>query len=862
MKIGKINRTLIVFAVLAAMFGSGLAGPDVLNLDSGWSFRQAGASGWLPAEVPGCVHTDLLSNGKIQEPFFRLNERDQQWIDKTDWEYRTTFDLGADALLKDRIELVFQGLDTYADVYLNESLVLSADNMFREWRLEAKPLLRFWENLLRIQFHSPVSTDLPKLAALGYDLPAVNDQSEISGLGSKKISVFARKAPYHYGWDWGPRFVTSGIWRPVSLEAWDSVIIRNVHFILDSLTKDRALYTAVVEVEATREMESVVKIEMEGKGKRLASRTCVLKPGLNREIIDFAVEKPRLWWPNGLGESFLYDLKATVSGDGLEMDAQSARIGVRTLRLVQDKDARGKTFYFEVNGVPVFAKGANYIPNDNFLTRVTPEKYEHIVKSACEANMNMLRVWGGGIYENDLFYDLCDRYGILLWHDFMFACSLYPGDDAFLDNVRVEAAQNIRRLRNHPSIALWCGNNEIDTAWSHDTWGGWGWKEKFSAEIQGKLWDDYRDLFYRIIADAVSENDASRSYWPSSPLSDYDARASYSSTSGDIHYWGVWHGLERFEKFQDYIGRFMSEYGFQSFPSLQAVKKFAVPEDWNIESDVMRSHQRSGYGNRRIMEYMDLCHRKPKDFASTLYVSQVMQADAIQAAIEAHRRNKPYCMGTLFWQINDCWPVASWSSIDYYGEWKALQYFAKKAYAGVIVSPFVRQGNLEVTVVSDLLKSFNGVLSVDILDFSGKNLKNRSIAVSIPPNSSTLCFREKADGFMQGLDLKRVFLRASLSGPGVQSSHPFYFVPSKDLDLQRPAVDVKVTPVKEGFAVRLKTDRLAKNLFLSAEGMDGFFSDNYFDLLPGEEMRIVFRTRDRAADIGSMLKWTSLADSY
>ncbi|MBN1895506.1 glycoside hydrolase family 2 protein, partial [bacterium] len=666
----------------------------------------------------------------------------------------------------------------------------------------------------------------------------------------------------HYGWDWGPRFVTSGIWRPVYLEAWDSVKIRDVHFILDTLEKERALYRAVVEVEAAAEMEAVIKIAVEGKGKKPASRTCILKPGLNRETLDFVIEKPRLWWPNGLGEPYLYDLKTTISLDGLEMDRQTETIGVRTIKLVQNKDERGKTFYFEVNGVPVFAKGANYIPNDNFLTRVTPEKYEHIVKSAREANMNMLRVWGGGIYENGLFYDLCDRYGILLWHDFMFACSLYPGDDAFLDNVRVEASENIRRLRNHPSIALWCGNNEIDTAWSHDTPGGWGWKEKFSPEIQEKLWGDYRELFYHIIADAVSENDASRSYWPSSPLADYDARASYSSTSGDIHYWGVWHGLERFEAFQDYIGRFMSEYGFQSFPSLAAVKKFTVPSDWDIESDVMRSHQRSGYGNRRIMEYMDLCHRKPKDFPSTLYVSQVMQADAIQAAIEAHRRSKPYCMGTLFWQINDCWPVASWSSIDYYGEWKALQYFAKKAYADVIVSPFIRQGNLEVTVISDLLKSFKGTLAIDILDFEGRNLKSRSMPVSIPPNSSSLCFRENTDGFLQGLDVKRVFLRVGLEGPGVQASNQFYFVPSKDLDLPRPAVDVKVKPAREGFSVELRTDRLAKNLFLSAEGVEGFFSDNYFDLLPGEEMRVFFRTRDLAADFQSQLKWTSLVESY
>jgi len=404
-----------------------------IELNKDWQFHQVGKHEWMPAEVPGTVHTDLFKNEKIGDPFYRTNEQDQQWIDKMDWEYKTTFTLAADLLSKNNIRIIFKGLDTYADVSLNGKNLFSADNMFREWTADCKSVLKQGENILTVYFHSPVKVDVPKLEKLGYQLPAVNDQLENGGLGDKKISVFARKAPYHYGWDWGPRLVTSGIWRPVYLEAWDGVRIENIQYVQNRVSKENADFTAVFEIESDNEIAASLSISHQKK--LLAELPVNLKKGLNKYPVNFEIKNPKLWWTNGLGEAFRYELTSQLKASKKLLDEDTQKIGIRIIRVVLDKDEKGKSFYFELNSVPVFAKGANYIPNDNFVPWVSPEKYEHIIKSAADANMNMLRVWGGGIYENDIFYDLCDKYGIMIWQDFMFACAMYPGDEAFLENV-------------------------------------------------------------------------------------------------------------------------------------------------------------------------------------------------------------------------------------------------------------------------------------------------------------------------------------------------------------------------------------------------------------------------------------------
>lgn len=426
------------------------------NIDSGWTFKQVRGNNWYPATVPGVVHTDLMDNKIIDDPFYRLNERSVQWVDKEDWEYKTTLNVAPDVFDKDNIDLDFKGLDTYADVYLNDSCILKANNMFREWLIPVKGLLKKDGNELRIYFHSPIKTDLPNYDALKHPIEAGNDQSENGGVFDKKVSVFARKAGYHYGWDWGPRLVTSGIWRPAYLIGWNDARIDNIQYIQEKVNAKRADIKTRVEVTADKEGEATLIIKVDGL-KNTWLKTVPVKKGKNLIETDLVINNPKLWWTNGLGEAHLYPFTATITMNGKIADTETTHIGIRSLRVVRDKDEAGTTFYFELNGKPLFAKGANYIPQDNFLPRVTPERYEKTILDAVDANMNMLRVWGGGIYENDLFYDLCDKYGILVWQDFMFACSTYPMTAERLENIRQEAIDNIVRLRNHPCIAIWCG---------------------------------------------------------------------------------------------------------------------------------------------------------------------------------------------------------------------------------------------------------------------------------------------------------------------------------------------------------------------------------------------------------------------
>lgn len=813
-----------------------------------WTFKACEENDWLPAVVPGCVHTDLLRNGVIKDPFYATNEHDLQWIDKLDWEYATSFDLDGNWLQKSAIELVFDGLDTYADVTLNGTAILSADNMFRAWSADIKSLLKEQGNTLHIKFRSPVKEDLPKIAALGYNLPASNDQSELGGLGADKVSVFARKAPYHYGWDWGPRFVTSGIWREVRIVGWSSVRMNDVFVRQDQVTSELAQLTVAVELQSEASGEGTVTVS---DGSSKWSVQASLKPGQTTIEVPVEIAEPKLWWSRGLGEAHLYTFQAEYIAEGATEPAavESVRTGLRSVRLVRDKDEIGASFYFELNGVPVFAKGANHIPNDSFITEVTEERYQHEIVSAVEAGMNMLRVWGGGIYEQPAFYELCDEYGIMVWQDFMFACSMYPSDEKFLENVRLEAEENVKRLRNHPSVVLWCGNNEIDSAWAqYDETGGWGWKKNYTPEQREVIWAGYESIFHRILPEIVSVLAPGIDYWPSSPMIDLTGdggqHAHPLTQEGDIHYWGVWHAVEPFENYNVKVGRFMSEYGFQSFPEYDTVRTFAEESDMELESKVMLAHQKNGAGNRLIKEYMDIYMSEPKDFPSFLYVSQVLQAEAMKTAIEAHRRNMPRCMGTLYWQMNDCWPVASWSGMDYYGKWKAMHYFAKASFADTLVS-FERteQGELLVYAITDGLTAIEGELRLSLLSFEGEILASESHSFAAAGNHSTLIYSVDEAGLLKGRTGNNEVLVAELvRGETVLSSRLYYFSYTKELKLGRANVRVSEAEGSGGTRFTVTSDTLAKQVWLRAE-KKGRFSDNFFDVLPGMPVEVEFLHR-------------------
>ena len=819
---------MLAFVSAVSMFRLSAEGVCIQSLDSGWKFRQERYGDWYPAVVPGTVHTDLMANGLIDDPYSGLNERSVQWVDKEDWVYRTYFDTGSEIWRQNHVELVFDGLDTYADVYLNDSLVLKADNMFRGWRVDVKGLLKEKGNSLTVHFRSPVKAGLEKYEALPYTYEAINDQSQNGGLFDKRVSVFTRKAGYHYGWDWGPRIVTSGIWRPVRLEGWSDARVSDVYYHQTEVSSGKAMIDAEVEIISDWDIPKAV-IEISADGKTVAKVESHIRKGLNEIGIPFTIRNPRLWWTRELGEPYLYDFETSVSWDGMEKGFLKASVGIRSIELDRSADGTGKRFRFILNGVPVFMKGANYIPCDIFLPRVTDEIYRQTIEDAAAVNMNMLRVWGGGVYEDDRFYDLCDRYGILVWQDFMFACSIYPAEGEWLESVRKEAEYNIRRLRNHACVALWCGNNEC-----HDAWYGWGWNRRYALqghpEYDRIIDEQFRTQYHEVLPEAVGRLSPHTAYVPSSPYAEPETVS--QPDKGDMHNWQVWHSKAPIASYNTTRSRFFSEYGFQSFPGVESIKCFAPDTSvWRIDSDVMMSHQRGGaFANMRIAQYMEDEYWKPEDFRDFIYMSHVLQGDAIKTAIEAHRRDKPYCWGSLFWQHNDCWPVASWSSRDWYGCWKAQHYFARYAFRDILVSPVIKDGRVTVTVVSDRPVKTKGVLYLTVMDVHGREAWSWSSPVVMDANGSEVFY----DGIPEHHgDPSEMILHAVLKTEDGTYDNICCFSLLKDMKLPDAQITREVRREGDGFDVTVSCDSYARAVWLTIDGTGHHFSDNYFDILPG-----------------------------
>lgn len=858
-----MKRLLIYVFILINIHNSLSASKTANNIHTNWQFKSTTDTVWMQAQIPGCVHTDLINNNCIPDPFFRLNEHDLQWIDKKDWEYKCEFKVDPLLLQKDAISLIFRGLDTYATVYLNGNLLLKTDNMFRVYPVDVKEKLKVGSNKLHILFESPINIGLKKLEAMPFHIPVGdNDLAKIGKVKQeKKVSIYTRKAGYHFGWDWGPRLVTSGIWKPILIESWDKASIENIHIKQITSSSGTAKMQAQIETKSLVEKNATVEICI--NDSLYQTNNLRLKNGINTNMVSFDIDTPKLWWPNGMGKPHLYKLQIKLKSDSVLLDSSLLNIGLRKIDVIQEKDTLGTSFSFSINGIPTFMKGANYIPQDVFLDRVSKEDYEGVILDAVNANMNMLRVWGGGIYEKDIFYDLCDKYGILVWQDFMFACSMFPGDDAFLENVRQEAIDNVKRLRNHPCIALWCGNNENIDAWNY-----WGWKNKEEQKqgkaIADKIWQAYDTLFHAVLPSVITAYDEEKFYWPSSPGAEYGKPSDLKS--GDYHYWGVWWGKEPFSAYAEKVPRFMSEFGFQSFPEYQSVKKYALQEDFDIYSAVMKSHQRSSIGNKTIEEYMLRDYKKPKNFEQFLYVGQVLQAKGIKMGIEAHRRNMPYCMGSLYWQINDCWPVASWSSTDYYNNWKAVHYAVKDAFEKTIISCVEKDSNLLVYVVTDSLKSIQGELSVCHQDFLGTVIEESTYPVTALANSSTKILDLNSKATALNISKNRYLTTFELrdSSGKIISEKTYYYTSPKHLILPKPTLKWTITEEEnKHFRIQVESNNLAKHVFLQSD-YSGFFSNNYFDLLPGKQTTITFKpdsiiTKD--AFIKS-LKQVSLIDSY
>ena len=801
--------------------------PVVTPFHSSWQFKKTTDTVWHAARVPGTVHTDLYFDSLIPNPFYGANEAKLQWIGKTDWLYRTQFDVPEKVFGKKHIALVFKGLDTYATVTLNGKVILQADNMFRTWRAEVKKLLRKKGNVLTVLFRSPLAVNRKRAENEPYVLPADNDR------GKLKVSVFTRKAPYQFGWDWGPRFVTCSIWRPVFWEAWNKVKINDFQIFQQKVSKNQAkLYAAITIRSSTKTMATVRLLQND---TLLNTKKLELLKGINSVRIPFSVPHPKLWWTNGLGKPWLYRYKVQLLQNGVPADEKTVRFGIRTLEIVQKTDSMGSSFYVKLNGVPVFMKGANYIPQDNFLPRVTPARYRRLIEDAKRVHMNMLRVWGGGIYENDEFYNLCDENGILVWQDFMFACSFYPGDSAFLNNVKQEAVDNVKRLRNHPCLALWCGNNEVQVAWDR-----WGYQKKYhyTKAQSDEIVSNYNKLFHKLLPEVVQQYDSGRFYWPSSPNSAPEGWGQEAKT-GDMHYWGVWWGKAPFSAYERNVGRFMSEYGFQSLPAYATIARFAPDTSRYLVSPVMRAHNKHPVGYQTINAYMQRDFRIPKSFKDYILVSQLLQSEGMKTAIEAHRRARPWCMGSLYWQLDDCWPVVSWSGIDYYGRWKALHYRLQQLFAPVLVSPVYQNRKLKVFLVSDLLQSTPVRLQLRLMDFYGKTLWQMSETLQMDANASRMVFSAPFGDRVKKYGPEKIFLHASVfQGDSLLAENNLFFAKPKKLALPHP--EIKYTFQEDGrhTLLTLSSPVFVRYVALLYPEDTGVFSDNYFSLLPGKSKTI------------------------
>lgn len=828
-------RKIVLYLLLlcgAAVYGQREA--EVVSLNGNWYFSKGGTEEWLAAEVPGTVHQDLIRHQRLPNPFWGKNEEKIQWVEEEDWEYRTTFVVTAEQLKRDAAVLLFEGLDTYADVYLNGALLFKADNMFVGYERSVKQLLREGENRLYVYFHSPVRQALPQWRSNGFNYPADNDHR------AERLSVFTRKAPYSYGWDWGIRMVTSGIWRPVTLCFRDVAAVKDCHVRQLEVSARRARLAVELEIEnlATEARDISVRLAwgLPGEEKKRVEKEVRLNAGGVQESIPVDILEPELWMPNGWGKPALYDFEVTVWDGGRMVDRKQQRIGLRSIRVVKEKDADGESFYFEVNGIPMFAKGANYIPSDAMLPAVTTERYRILFKDIREANMNMIRVWGGGVYEDDRFYDLADENGILIWQDFMFACTTYPHDPAFLARVEAEAEYNIRRLRNHACIAMWCGNNEILEGLKY-----WGWNKKYTPEVYNGMTDGYRILFQELLPSCVEKWDNGRFYMHGSPYFANWGRPE-SWKIADSHNWGVWYGRKPFGSLDREIPRFMSEFGFQSFPEMKTIAEFAAPEDYQLESEVMNAHQKSTIGNDLIRTYMEREYVLPRKFEDFVYVGLVMQGAGIRRGLEAHRRNRPYCMGSLYWQLNDSWPVVSWSGLDYYGNWKALHYQAKRAFSP-LVADVVRQGDtLQVWLMSDRLQDMDGMtLEMQLTDFYGKLLRKEKHRVNVPANRSVQVLEQKLADWVTPRQARQCYLLVTLKDKTgkIWSEEPYFFNVPKDLDLPDVSVEPKVKTGDGVCEVTLKSTALAKDVFIEIPVHGARFSDNFFDLLPGVARKIV-----------------------
>lgn len=814
-----------------------------LSLDGSWEMRPLGKKGWVAANVPGCNYSDLLAAGQIDDPFRGDNECKDLWISETDWEYHKNFTIDPSFLNEHSVVLCCEQLDTVCSVFVNGHLVGRGENAHRMYEFEVKPYLKAGENDIRIIFYSPIAYTAEK--HYKDKMPeAVN--SDVDGI------PHIRKPQCHFGWDWGPKLPVSGITRPISLAAYRESRLQDVR-----ISQIHAKGLVEVSVDCCVQGESsqplAVAVTLCHPDGHRQTKTV---PVTHREVVTFRVHNPQLWWTkelSGKDTQPLYQVEVALLQNDLDIDRAEKRIGLRTITLDRKQDQWGSNFRFVLNGVPIFAKGADWIPADSFINRFTQEQTDYFIRSVRDSNMNMLRVWGGGYYESDIFYDKCDVYGILVWQDFLFACAPYPFyEEAFLRNVKAEIRDNVRRLRHHASLTVWCGNNEI--------------------ESMAHLWSSYEKLkqwteqfFYHILPDELQRHDNVTPYIPGSPVGNSYMHSVDSDDQGDTHLWQVWHGLKPLTYYRCRYTRFCSEFGLESFPDLRTLREYIRPEDWSLNSDVMMVHQKCKNGNNKMLYYMASRFRIMKDFGDIVTLTQIIQSEGVRDATEHWRRNRGRCNGSLWWQLNDCWPTGSWASMDYKGRYKVLQYAAKHFFAPVMVSLEDTREHVDIYLINDLTKSFEGSLRWRAVRFDGTLIHEEALdKVAISALSAKRKARLNLSAFLTHADRKNSFLQVDLMNRAGQlvSRKIALFAKENQINLPKAAIDVH-TEIKDGLAViRLRCAVFARFVGLALPSGFQPFSDNYFDLLPGEEKTVTVPVDSdmTAGQMAQELRVRSLSD--
>jgi len=839
----------LLFGVAAA-----LAQANELVIEKGWTFRllpgnaqaaaHADATRWHAATVPGTVHTDLLANRLIVDPYVGAPEGGLQWIGLADWEYRTHFDVPRATISAARSELVFEGLDTFAEVYVNSKKLLAADNAFRTWRVPVQGRLRAHGNELRVVLHSPITTLLPQVQAMPIKLAGNYPSPYGDEPADAMTGNFARKPGYHYGWDWGPRYVTAGVWKRVMLQSWNTLRVADLQLRQDHVDAERADVSAIASVDAGKDGAFELRLWQtapDGLRSLAAQRHVDLQAGANRIELPVHVDHPQRWFPNGYGAQPLYRFELEVADGRAAVASARARTGLRSIELRREPDDKGRSFYFLVNGIPVFAKGADVIPFDMFAPRVTKAKLRRVLRSAHDANMNFLRSWGGGYYESGDFFDLADELGLLVWQDFMFGGGMPPAyDDAFRANVIAEARDNILRLRNHPSLVLWCGNNEEEIAWKY--WGPGRAMTDADPAFADKVWKGYVQLFGADLRRVVAEEGGGAAYWASSPSDDL-ADVANTPASGDMHYWEVW-GNPAYAptKYLDVTPRFMSEYGLQAWPAPRTIDAFAKPDEQGIATPVIEAHQKflAGKGNERLMKYVAHEFGETKDFAEFVYESQVVQAEGIELAALHHRASRPFTMGSLYWQLNDVWPGASWSSVDWFGRWKALQFHARRFYAPVAVAALRdAAGRTSVSVLNDRTQALHGELRLRVMTLDGQTLRDERRSVEIVPLAAT-AFATYTDAELLGnADPTATVAVFELQVDGEAASRGVvYFRAAKEMHWPGDGLHAQLRRAGAGYVLDVQAAHFARAVWIDFGAADAELSDNALTLLPGERVSL------------------------